>query len=298
MDELGSGAVKVIEGYQPRTIPAPAAVFARRVVTQAAPATAAQAKAWLFAAGRAGAFALSVGLALDAEVVLSTAAIERFVAATALSGPTRRTVRSRLVSLSAAVLRGPRPARLGRERAKAPYTEAEIAAYLGVADAQPTDERRMRAAGLITLGAGAGLVGADLRAVRGADIKARSGGVVVEVTSGRRPRVVPIRACFHARALSTAGFFGERLVVGGVEVHRRNVTTPLIASLAGGADLPRLQLPRLRSTWLGAVAADMGLRAFLDAAGVVCSQRLGDVAAGLPPVPEADAVALLGAASP
>ena len=37
---------------------------------------------------------------------------------------------------------------LPRERAKAPYSPAEIAGYLALADAQPTPQRRMRAAGL------------------------------------------------------------------------------------------------------------------------------------------------------
>ena len=41
--------------------------------------------------------------------------------------------------------------------------------------------RRMRAAGLVCLGAGAGLIRADLRAVRGTDVICRSGGVIVAV---------------------------------------------------------------------------------------------------------------------
>ena len=76
----------------------------------------------------------------------------------------------------------PADAPLPRERAKAPYTPAEIDGYLALAAAQPTAARRMRAAGLVGLGAGAGLIRADLRAVRGTDITARSGGVIVQVS--------------------------------------------------------------------------------------------------------------------
>ena len=54
---------------------------------------------------------------------------------------------------------------LPRERAKAPYALAEIDSYLALAAAQPTAARRMRAAGLVCLGAGAGLIRADLRAI-------------------------------------------------------------------------------------------------------------------------------------
>ena len=97
----------------------------------------------------------------------------------------------------------------------------------------------MRAAGLTCLGAGAGLAGADLRQVRGSDITCRSGGVVVRAR-GRRPRVVPVLSGYHDLLLASAAFAETRLVTGGRDPGRRNVTTPLISSLAGGTDLPRL----------------------------------------------------------
>jgi hypothetical protein len=182
---------------------------------------------------------------------------------------------------------------LSRERAKTGYTDTEIAAYLGLVDAQPTLARRMRAQGLICLGAGAGLMGADLRRARGHDVVARSGGVVVSV-SGRRPRVVPVLTRFHDRLVASASFAGAGWLIGGADPMRHNVTTPLISSLAGGADLGRLDTGRLRATWLSIVAEAMGVRAFLDAAGVTCSQRLGDLVAQLPSPTEATSVAVLG----
>lgn len=183
---------------------------------------------------------------------------------------------------------------LSRERTKTPYTDAQIDAWLALADAQPTPGRRMRAQALITLGAGAGLMGADLRRVRGSDVVARSGGVVVGVAGGRA-RVVPVLARYHDRIIASAAFAGAGWMIGGVDPDRHNVTTPLISSLAGGTDLGRLQTARLRATWLTAVADQLGIKAFLDAAGVVCSQRLGDLIAGLASPTEADSVRLLGA---
>jgi len=285
----------VIDSYTPRCVPIAAAGFAREVVAAASPPSETRAKAWLFAASRIAAFALSVGLELSPEAVLSVAVIERFISSvkTTMSHPSRRTVRSSLLSLSFRLAMTPPLSSLPRERAKRPYSASEIAGYLALADAQPTASRRMRANGLICLGAGAGLLGADLRAVSGRHVVRRSGGLVVEVTA-RRARVVPVLSFYHQRLETAAEFFGDRYVVGGVELARRNVTTPLISSLSGGADLPRLELGRLRSTWLAAVAEAIGLRAFLDAAGVVCSQRLGDIAASLPTLDEAAAVALLG----
>jgi integrase len=291
----GCGVAEVIDRYTPTGVPAEAASFARQLVAAGSPASLAGAKAWLFAASRLAAYAVSIGLDLRAEVVLSAAVIERFALQMGPQVPasTRRTVRSALRTLSSRLQPGPAPVLLSRDRVKPPYTAAQMDGYLRLADAQPTMARRMRAAGLIALAAGAGLNGADLRAVTGRHIVSRSGGLIVEVT-GRRARHVPILAAYHSRLIAVAEFFGDRLVIGGVELSRRNITTPLIASLSGGHDLPRLELGRLRSTWLTSVAELIGLRAFMEAAGVVCSQRLGDIAATLAPVDEPAAVMLLG----
>ena len=182
---------------------------------------------------------------------------------------------------------------LPRERSKAPYSAAEIAGYLALAGAQPALARRMRCGALICLGAGAGLAGADLRQVRGSDITCRSGGVVVKVR-GRAPRVVPAASRYHDLLLASAAFAGTRLITGGRDPGRRNVTTPLIRSLAGGTGLPRLDTSRLRATWLAGCAGRLGLATFMAAAGITCSQRPGDLIAGLDPAGEAQAVTLLG----
>ena len=63
---------------------------------------------------------------------------------------------------------------------------------------------------------------------------------------------------------------------------------------AGGGGLPALDTSRLRATWLADCAQLLGLPAFMAAAGITCSQRLGDIIAGLDPGGEEQAVALLG----
>lgn len=286
----------MIDRFTPRTASDAAASFAKNVTAQAKPRSVNRAKAFLFAASRLGAFAESVGLPLQVEVLLHPSVIERCChpEATAMSPATRRTLRSNLRAIARALDPQAPRVRLSRERAKAPYSDTEIASYLALADAQPTETRRQRAGALICLSAGAGLVGADLKAVRGTDISVRSGGMVVSVRSGRCPRVVPVLARYHDRLLAAARFAGERLLIGGTSTSRRNVTSPLTASLAGGRDLPRIEIARLRTTWLCAVAEMIGLKAFMDAAGITCSQRLGDLVAMTPGVETCEAVALLG----
>ena len=60
--------------------------------------------------------------------------------------------------------------------------------------------------------------------------------------------------------------------------------------------LPPLGTSRLRATWLADCGELLGLATFMQAAGISCSQRPGDLVAGLEPAEEEAAVRLLGAA--
>ncbi len=275
-----------------------AAAFAREVVTEAAPQGRERAKNLLWAAGKLADYAIGLGLDLVPEVVFHPSVIERFArCAPGVSGVARRTLRTnqRFIARHAVPQLYPADVPLPRERAKVPYTAAEISGFLALADAQPTRERRMRAAGLVCLGAGAGLIGGDLRDARGSDVACRSGGVLVTVR-GARPRTVPVLDRYHARLLAAAEFAGSGLICGGTDPGRRNITNPLVAALDGGTGLPRLDTSRLRATWLAGCAEQLGLATFMHAAGISCSQRLGDLVAGLEPAGEAEAVRLLGTA--
>jgi integrase len=284
-------------GWKPAAgVPAAAGEFARAVVAAAAPGNRERAKCLLWAAGKLAAWAIPLGLEPVPQVLLHPSVIERFAAhAPGISRVARRTLRANLRFLARAVVPhlDPAGAPLPRERAKAPYTPAQIEGYLALADAQPTAARRMRATALVCLGAGAGLIRADLRQARGTDVVARSGGLVVEVR-GARPRAVPVLARYQPRLLAAAEFAGESFLTGGHKPERGNITNPLARSLAGGTGLPALDSSRLRATWLAETAQVIGLPAFLHAAGIACCQRLGDIAAGLDPGSEEDAVALLG----
>jgi integrase len=293
--DAGDGVAGYIAGWRPSSAPPRAAAFARQVVTAAAPAGRDRAKNLLWAAAKLAGWAIPLGLEPAPQVLLHPSVIERFAAhSPGLSGPARRTLRTNLRFIARAVVPHLDPADepLPRERAKAPYTAAEIGGYLALAAAQPTTARAMRATALVCLGAGAGLIRSDLRQARGTDVLARSGGVIVQVR-GRRPRAVPVLARYHQPLLQAAAFASEHLLTGGTDPARGNITNPLAASLAGGTGLPRLDTSRLRATWLADTAALIGLPAFLHAAGIACCQRLGDIAAGLDPGGEEQAVALL-----
>jgi integrase len=291
-----------IANYRPRTLGAGTAAFARLAVAACSPDSPSRAKALLFATGKLGSFATSVGLELAPEICLHSSVIERFILiGCAQSSPaTRRTLRSnlRFVARQAFPHPAPSPVPLSREHSKAPYTDAEIASYLRLTEAQPTLARRHRLGALVCLGAGAGLLGNELRGVTGLDVAARSGGVLVDVRKGRRPRTVPVLSCYHDRLLSSARFAKDRYLIGGRDPERENVTDRLVTAMVRESDLPRLDTGRLRASWLACCCEMLGLRAFMDAAGITCSQRLGDLIADLGVRSETETVALLGGRSP
>jgi hypothetical protein len=287
-----------ISRWRPSSVSPRAAAFARDVIRRAAPQGRERAKNLLWAAGKLADYAIGLGLEAVPEVVLHPSTAERFTrCAPGLSPVARRTLRTNLRFIGRRVVPQlyPQDLPLPRERAKAPYSPAQIDGYLALADAQPAAERRMRTAGLVCLGAGAGLIRGDLRDVRGTDVACRSSGVVVTVR-GARPRTVPVLARYHTPLLAAALFAGSALICGGADPGRRNLTNPLIRALDGGTGLPRLDTSRLRATWLRDCADLLGLATFMTAAGISCSQRLGDLVAGLEPAGEAAAVRLLGAA--
>jgi integrase len=282
--------------WRPSSVSPRAAAFARDVIAKTAPQGQERAKNLLWAAGKLADYAIPLGLEAAPEVLLHPSVAERFTrCAPGLSPVARRTLRTNLRFIGRRVVPHLYPADvpLPRERSKAPYSPAQIEGFLALAGAQPTRERRMRAAGLVCLGAGAGLIRGDLRDVHGSDVACRSGGVVVTVRGGR-PRAVPVLARYQARLLAAARFAGTALICGGADPARRNITNPLITALDGGTGLPRLDTSRLRATWLAEAAELLGLATFMHAAGISCSQRLGDLIAGLEPGGEAEAVRLLG----
>ncbi len=239
------GVSALIAAHRSCAVSDAAGAFARSVVGRAAPRSLERAKALLFAAGRLAAFGESVGLELCPEALLCEASIERFIACgtQGFSPATRRTLRTNLRALARSLDAHlqPAPVALPRERAKAPYSPAEIDGYLRLAGAQSTLSRWMRCQALICLGAGAGIVSGELRHIRGEDVVWRSGGLVVDV-SGRRARTVPVLARYHEPLAQAASFAssgsdlrrtGPRAQEHHRRAHRRALRRPVPAAPPG-----------------------------------------------------------------
>ena len=131
--------------WRPSSVSPQAAAFARDVITKAGPEGRERAKNLLWAAGKLADYAIGLGLEAVPDVVLHPSTAERFTrSAPGLSGAARRTLRTNLRFIGRRVVPQLYPADmpLPRERAKAPYSPAQIDGYLVLADAQPAQERR------------------------------------------------------------------------------------------------------------------------------------------------------------
>jgi hypothetical protein len=301
----GSGALdptiaEFIARYRSKGASDAALGFARGAVIEAMPPSVYRAQALLWTCVRLAKWGEAVALELTPEVLFHPSVIERYLlVGIASESPTlRRTARANLRYLARAskgdLARWPDPTLIRRDTPKPPYGPAEIDGYFSLAAHQPTESRRQRLVALLCLGLGAGLDGVDLRHLCGHHIIERSGGVVV-VVSGPRARTVPVLARYQDRLLVAAGHAGERFICGGEAQDRKNVTARLVGKLAGGEDLPRLEVSRLRATWLAEVAARFHIPVLLEVTGLKTSSRLGVLAGDAQESEEPEVVTLFGA---
>ncbi len=245
---------------------------------------------------RLAAWCLNEGLALDAEIVLDPATVERFVAV-GLKGdrsqPTYRAVLRRVGPLLTkhAPWERPPPAypRLGTA---APYSPVELRALTSAAVSQPTFGRRRAAKAILALGAGAGLDGRWVAKVSAADVLSDNNGVGIQVNAPDA-RLVPVLAEWHEPILELAAAAGAEFLVGGMSTSR-NRASALVSWLVVGHGQPKFSMSRLRSTWL-VRHLELGTRLpeLTHAAGLADTRVLSDLIPHVPPMETADALRTL-----
>lgn len=184
----------------------------------------------------------------------------------------------------------PAPLRAYRH-VKAPYTPAEIAQLEAqIPHMAPTRARCAEA--LLVLGLGAGLDGRWAAKVTTDDIAALPGGGYAVVVAGR---VVPVLAAYEARLETLLGACvpGEFLIGG--SARHADAANEAVTRLHLDPRGPKLDLARLRSTWLvHHLTVGTRLPELMEAAGLETLTVLGDLVEFVPPLladPEASAAA-------
>jgi hypothetical protein len=185
---------------------------------------------------------------------------------------------------------------LAYRRIRPPYAAQEIASYFRLADAQPTQGRRDSLRAVLALGLGCGLDCGDLGWVRGIDVRETEHGVEVDV-AGRRPRRVICLSRYEDPLTELATTAAEKLLIGGAQLGRRNVTSVTLGRLLQDKSVPPLVVSRLRSTWLTAhLAANTPLPVIMGAAGLRTVRPLEDLLDHVPAYSASEATRALRSA--
>ena len=252
---LPSEVSKAIDEYTPQrvseTVWAGHGHLVADRVRAASPQGAENARRLLSAGAGLLAFVERNQIPLDPDVVFSDEVIERYVA-TALGGSqaSNATVRGRLRRLRDATSPKLSP-QLGHTRVRPPYTTEELAGLWRVISNQPRERRTRRLQGLYCLCLGAGCDSRDLRTVSGEHVYSDNGVVYVAI-GGLNSRTVPVFSGLGSKLLSLAEGAGEKLIIDG-NPHAQNPINTLVGSATGGEDLPKLNVSRLRHSWMVAM---------------------------------------------
>lgn len=216
-------------------------------VRAADPSTVEMAARLISHAAHLAAWAFRNDVPLEVPVVFSNETIERYVAGMDATQGSKTTIRGRLRRLRDAGQPSRTP-RIRHKSARPLYTPDELVGLWRLACAQPTELRRHRLQALICLCAGTGCQSSDLRHIYDTSIDDDPEGPTWVNVGGDRARRVPVLAGFDVALVEVASRTEGLLV--GPSATTRNLIPDLTERVVGGEDLPRLEVSRLRHTWL------------------------------------------------
>ena len=210
--------------------------------------------------------------------------VERFLAIGRTAWPTStyRTYASlvRHVARSARPDLWPAPAEKTRAAAAPIYDLSELEAIArSVSGRTPTPRRHVGA--LLVLGRGAGVIGAAAAAVRPRDVRRQDGQLVVDVTHGPAPRLVPVLEPLAepleqlARRSVAAG---DDYLLGGRSEQRFSDRSSELLRTHAELTAVRIEPAKLRNGWLAElITQPLGLRKMLELAGLRSTTQLDAV---------------------
>lgn len=283
---------RAIENYRPQGATEDVwdqiAAVVRGAVLRARPATVGSAYSYMRATAQFVAWCLAQEVPLKPELLYSEANIERYMA-TGTTNLGEHSVASYRAGLRrvgrAATNRAPwtpEPPPLGKRRASRPYTTVQMESYIEIAAHQRTATRKRAAAGLIGLLYGAGVSTSEMVAITGSDLVHTSGSLMLNVP-GPNPRMVPVLPAVRPMLRELATLHPKGPLVSDRDPHERSMVAALTKLVHVPDYAPRLDVRRLRSTWLVTMLTS-GLRVseVMALASIKSTARLNDILADIP----------------
>jgi integrase len=201
------------------------------------------------------AFGAAGGLPGSAACLLDYDVIEAFCVAglRGRASSTRGTYRSVLYALAGEVSGPPscRATPFAGAKAPPPYSREERTELMSVARAQRGPVKRASALAMVWSGIGAGLRPGEMAALRGTDVTAAGGTVVVHVT-GPVPRMVPVTGRYGPLLAELACGAGDGFVFrpGRAARDYKNFVTGFAGRLVADPAAPRLSMGRCRASFI------------------------------------------------
>jgi hypothetical protein len=223
---------------------------------------------------------LAEGLALEREVIVDPAVVERFIALSEGKSASRAVDRWLLRKIGPMVTTSapwePRPAPVAHRNIAPPYTASEMRQLRADAQRQPGELSRQASWALVVLGAGVGLDGRWVARVRPADVSIENGVVLVEVGEPAA-RIVPVLAAFEEEVLELAATCTTGCLIG-VPSQARSRVAVITSRLTVGLGHPPFSAARFRSTWLTThLSLGTRLPELAKAAGLRSTAHLADL---------------------
>ena len=175
----------------------------------------------------------------------------------------------------------PPVAPVGHKAVSDPYTAAEMAAIVRIAETQESESIARQFAFIIGVCRGAGAATTELRELHGRDIDDRgNSGVFITLGQGVRRRTIPVRRDWeHHVRIGIAGIAPNQLALGTLR-NRKNIAGEILGrSIALGKNAPHVEAGRLRTTWIAELMSEaIPVQVILHAAGLQGARTLTDLA--------------------
>jgi hypothetical protein len=175
----------------------------------------------------------------------------------------------------------PRVQAIGHKAVASPYSAAEMAAIVRIAQVQGDTNLARQVAFILGACRGAGAAATELRDLTGSSIQdLGDGGLLITLGSDEHRRTIPIRQEWEeTMRRGIEGLKPNSLALGKVQ-NRRNIAGEIFERTVGlGSNAPKIDAGRLRTTYIAELMSEaIPIQVILHATGLLSSRTLTDLA--------------------
>lgn len=174
----------------------------------------------------------------------------------------------------------PRVKAIGHKAVANPYSAAEMAAIVRIAQVQGDASLARQVAFILGACRGAGAAASELRDLTGSSIQdLGDGGLLITLGSDEHRRTIPIRQDWEETMRRGIEGLKPNSLALGQKHNRRNIAGEIFERTVGlGSNAPKLDAGRLRTTYIAELMSEaIPIQVILHATGLLSARTLGDL---------------------